>query len=80
MTEPEIKALFESMVIGSATTEVEVFRTLRISGKRDAVLRTLGQSHKEEADGDQLLGEVEEYKVPYETHRMFGVPKPLQQA
>lgn len=33
-----------------------------------------------EHDGEKLLGEVIEYKVPYETHRMFGVPKPLQQA
>lgn len=33
-----------------------------------------------EHDGEKLLGEVIEYKVPYETHRMFGVPKPPQQA
>lgn len=45
MTDTEMKALFESMAKGQADDQVEVFRTLRVSGRRDAVLRALGKSH-----------------------------------
>lgn len=44
MTDAEMKSLFESMAKGQSHDEVEVFRTLRISGSREAVLRTLGRS------------------------------------
>lgn len=36
--------LFKSMVVGCPHDLVEVYRTLHLSGPRDAVLRTLGQS------------------------------------
>lgn len=42
--ESAAEILFKSMVVGCPHDLVEVYRTLRLSGPRDAVLRTLGQS------------------------------------